>query len=507
MYKNCPTRTSARNIVVALLYVSMLTVCLVPRNTPAKQALQPQCAQYCVDITCKLLGVPVSIDKIMDIFSPKKGGQSMLAMKQALEYIGFTVEGRQVGFGQLASGPFPLIAHMKTHFAVVETVTPQFVSVFDNAGRRDIKVDDFLKHWEGYVLYVGCSDNKFLPAYLPSPSRKDPRIKFDTLFCDKGDISLFAGNVDFEFHFQNIGNAPLEVRKVITSCKCATPDMSNAPILPGERAKVIVTYKTGNKRGPFSYSAYVQTNDPRFPVTKLLITGNVVKKVHTNPPELDFGEIVFGQSKKSSCFIRYDGNRLLNLQPGDSDVRGLKSEIARITQNKASQIIGAPHRLSNLNTYRNRYIVMASVDTSTMPMGNNNGLLNVTTNLADFPTLPIPVKIQVVPPVKAKPAFLFLGEISHHAQIDQQITLFSISEADFRIDSIDVKNTGLFCTYDPKPAQRAPIRFQGEFLASHEPPDKHVDVIVSMPDSEKSFKIAIPVYAYIRPQEDPRDPK
>lgn len=61
------------------------------------------------------------------------------------------------------------------------------------------------------------------------------------------------------FKFTNIGNAPIIIKDIITSCDCAVPEKPEQPIMPGENATITVEYDTSNTGG-FSKEIIIFSN-------------------------------------------------------------------------------------------------------------------------------------------------------------------------------------------------------------------------------------------------------
>lgn len=61
------------------------------------------------------------------------------------------------------------------------------------------------------------------------------------------------------FTFTNIGDAPIIIKEIKTSCDCAVPKKPEAPIMPGEKATITVAYDTSNVGG-FSKEIIIFSN-------------------------------------------------------------------------------------------------------------------------------------------------------------------------------------------------------------------------------------------------------
>ena len=76
----------------------------------------------------------------------------------------------------------------------------------------------------------------FLVPLSVFAQEKGALISFETDTIDYGEI-LKGSNGVRTFTFQNIGDVPIEIQGVKSSCGCTVPKKPNAPIPPGERAK------------------------------------------------------------------------------------------------------------------------------------------------------------------------------------------------------------------------------------------------------------------------------
>ncbi len=85
-----------------------------------------------------------------------------------------------------------------------------------------------------------------------------PKIEFEKMVHDYGQI-VQGANGDCEFKFKNIGNEPLVLTNVQSSCGCTTPSWPREPILPGKEASIKVHYDT-NRVGHIGKSVTVFSN-------------------------------------------------------------------------------------------------------------------------------------------------------------------------------------------------------------------------------------------------------
>lgn len=116
------------------------------------------------------------------------------------------------------------------------------------------------------LLFVG------LLALSVSAQEKTAKIEFKSETIDYGEIAKGSDGVRV-FEFVNMGEAPLVISDVKSSCGCTIPKKPDAPILPGETGEIQVKYDT-NRVGPIR-KAITVTSNADTPTKVLKIKGTV----------------------------------------------------------------------------------------------------------------------------------------------------------------------------------------------------------------------------------------
>lgn len=83
-------------------------------------------------------------------------------------------------------------------------------------------------------------------------------FKFDKETIDYGKINKNADGVR-TFVFTNIGDKPLVIKNIQSTCGCTIPKKPKEPILPGKKGEIKVSYDT-NRSGGFSKSITIFSN-------------------------------------------------------------------------------------------------------------------------------------------------------------------------------------------------------------------------------------------------------
>ena len=83
-------------------------------------------------------------------------------------------------------------------------------------------------------------------------------FKFEKEIIDYGKIDK-GSNGERIFVFTNIGDSPLVIKNIQSSCGCTVPKKPNKPIMPGEKGEIKVSYDT-KRIGGFSKSITIFSN-------------------------------------------------------------------------------------------------------------------------------------------------------------------------------------------------------------------------------------------------------
>lgn len=109
-------------------------------------------------------------------------------------------------------------------------------------------------------------------------AQEGAKIEFKTETINYGEVVKGEDSGVREFVFTNIGDAPLIIKKVNSSCGCTVAEKPDAPIMPGKSDKIVVKYNMNP--GPISKTVTVETNAVNKPngVVPLRIKGTVIVK-------------------------------------------------------------------------------------------------------------------------------------------------------------------------------------------------------------------------------------
>jgi hypothetical protein len=128
----------------------------------------------------------------------------------------------------------------------------------------------------------------FSMAQNGNSDAKYAKIKFDKKVHNYGKIYK-SGDGNCSFEFKNVGDAPLVLTSVRSSCGCTVPKWPRKPVMPGKTAKIKVTYDT-RRLGVINKQITVRSNAKNGTVV-LKIRGQVINPPKQNSPEKTHSDI------------------------------------------------------------------------------------------------------------------------------------------------------------------------------------------------------------------------
>lgn len=82
-------------------------------------------------------------------------------------------------------------------------------------------------------------------------------LAFERPVWDFGVINEVDGPVSYTFHFTNTGKSAIVIERVEVSCGCTTPEFSRAPVMPGQKGAIKITYDPTDRPGTFVKDVHI----------------------------------------------------------------------------------------------------------------------------------------------------------------------------------------------------------------------------------------------------------
>ncbi len=141
--------------------------------------------------------------------------------------------------------------------------------------------EDLLPLAEAVRPVQGTHDMALIPQQTPAPQPAPPDVPVPRL--DMPSVSYDFGRVPKRedvvhiFAVQNTGSSDLVVSNLVTSCGCATAELTSSVIPPGQRADLTVNFDPDfhEVKGQVTRTVWFATNDPTQPWVEVRITADV----------------------------------------------------------------------------------------------------------------------------------------------------------------------------------------------------------------------------------------
>lgn len=137
---------------------------------------------------------------------------------------------------------------------------------------------------------VSKDDMQLTNPFEGAAASKDAKVKVDETHFEFDRMGL-GDSMSHEFVFTNTGTAPLLLAKGPMQCKCTMPTVSQEPIVPGQSAKITLTWKPEAASKDFQKTAVIWTNDADRPRVELSIHGAVAPDPAVLPGMFSVGNV------------------------------------------------------------------------------------------------------------------------------------------------------------------------------------------------------------------------
>jgi hypothetical protein len=222
------------------------------------------------------------------------------------------------------------------------------------------------------------------------------------------------------FRFTNNTKNTVTLGQPRVSCGCVTPALTKNSLAPGETAAVIAYMDT--RRIPHSgvtktVIVFVPFHSPTFEEVALKVTTVTRDDLLMSPDTLAYGTVLKGKGAKATTKVTFT-----------SDANW---EVKKVTSTGAYMV--PEFRLASRNGTTVTYDVTATLAPD-CPAGNWMSDIYLETSNAAVAKLRIPVTVNVVQPVAAKPETVSFGDVKMGSAPEQTVTIQSATP--FKILSV-----------------------------------------------------------------------
>ena len=298
----------------------------------------------------------------------------------------------------------------------------------------------------------------------PDPNRLSPRITFEKLEHDFGEVSPNSMNAG-QIKFTNSGQALLKITEVGRCCGVvAKLDKGKTEYAPGESGAVNIEWRSGSQPSVFKRQLVVHGNDMASPKTYLAIQAKIVRKVTWEPNRLR----LFLDKENAGC----PKVTISSLDDQPFSITGFKS---------TGDYVTADYDPSAKVT---KHVIEPKVNTEKLRT-NLKGRININTTHPEGNI--VTILFDVVPEYKISPPLIIVFNAEPGKTMARKIVLVNNYAKDFEIESVSSKDNTIAVEVLRKtrvsngyqleigmkvPAAAGKMKFTGEFSINIEGGEK-----------------------------------
>lgn len=263
------------------------------------------------------------------------------------------------------------------------------------------------------LIWIGlgpAGSSAFQPATQPATS--GPIVKVDRSIVDVG-ICWCGSATKADFLIQNLGRLPLEIVDLRGDARCELAPKAPRRIEPNHRAEIPISAIVPSKPGVFEMSTMMVTNDSRTPGVIVKIRGEARLPIEVNPPMAGFGKI--REARPAEMIIT-----LTNHFEEPVKINYEKIEDAGFTFDLTEKDPGAV------------YLLKVALKPPLDP-GMRQATINLTTDLALQPNIPIRAVAYLSPRVELVPNMIMLGPPDPRNEVTKVVTFMNNGETPIRL--------------------------------------------------------------------------
>jgi hypothetical protein len=303
-------------------------------------------------------------------------------------------------------------------------------------------------------------------AGTPKAEVAEPTYNFGT--------ALSGPPLNHVFMIKNVGNAPLEIKNVTSSCGCTAAKPSKTILAPGEVSTVAAAVDTRFEQGHSLSVVTLSTNDPANASLQLKLEGVIKPQVVAQPMDVDFGSVHRGSAAVRDVVISD------TIGTAGFAMKSVKNDSPYIKVTEASRTDGKPGALLHVTL------------SPSMPPGPISDTLRIETSRAP---LRVAILGVVTGDLVVKPNQVSFGILPHHQGAVRIVRLTNQGSRTINVLGVESTSNSVF-------AQVAPVTPGKEYkltvaLRPNTPDGQIRGALTIRTDDPQQATLTVPYYGIV----------
>lgn len=309
---------------------------------------------------------------------------------------------------------------------------------------------------------------------------KKPKLELSQTVWDFGQ-KWYGEPASTEIKLKNVGDAPLKIIQVRTSCGCtvAKPPKGTSwnglMMQPGEELPLKLSYNTKKVRAKVSQTVTLTTNDPHNPTVQIQVKGGIKQLFQVAPTN----RVTFAGLERNT-----EQTREVTLTSNVKEP--VKLEIKGMSGNPPFEAKLEP--IEEGKTYK---LIVKTVPP--LKLGSNATVITLSTDNERFPTMTIPVSAYVAPRVQASPMVLYVPR-KGSTPIQRYIRVRYQTKTPIKITGIETTNDKVKAELMPPRTNISPRatiamhEIRATLPPASEFPPEGAEIIIKTDDKDKEYQ-------------------
>lgn len=272
------------------------------------------CGPISLGIAAQLIGHPLTPRTLLQECRFRTDGVDTRELRRLASVHGLDLVDTTLDWNTLLSTDSPAILHYpRGHFVVANPqerhkCRTDVVRIYDSVtAARFVTQRELNAEWNGRALIVRSTDQ--------AEDRPEARLGTDRWWIDLGVLRKDIGQAEYVVRLENRGDSSLSLRVDDISCSCASAELDETDLAPGESTFLRAAVSLERKRGAFFERVWIAANEDNSSSNWCVtLSGTAVEEVAVSQSAVYLGDVHPGERFFGSVAVsdRGDGSLTVN---------------------------------------------------------------------------------------------------------------------------------------------------------------------------------------------------